>query len=234
MVKVMNASTQQRRRILKIVYDARRRGQPGAVERREFVSALGISPTDVQFHLDYLINKNLIQALPQSSNRQEYTFYVITVQGIDLVEDPSEFNNKFPSQVIVQNVLGDKLDITIGDNSTNVSVGKNITQILDIGSNTKTLDDVCALFIQDLTNTLAKDPERMASIIDLIHSLQGKLTETEIDLGEIQRIKRLMAEKEGRPATWTALIFSHKAVTNPIQEAVKRLIGYSDGSISDG
>lgn len=229
----MNAFTQERRRILKMLYDTRRRSQPGAVERREFVSSLDISARDVQFHIDYLVDKGLVQAMSPSGGKRIYTFYTITVKGIDLVEDPSEFNDKFPPQVVVQNVLGDKLNITIGDHNSNVSVGKNIKHTLEIGSSTKTLSDVCALFIQDLGNALAMEPDRMVYIVELVHRLERNLTEPEIDIGEVQRIKRFMAEQEGRPAAWTALLFSHEAVTHPIREAVKHLIGYPEGSISD-
>ena len=127
------------------------------------------------------------------------------------MEDPSEFNGRFPPQVVVQNVLGHHLEITIGDHASNVSAGKGTTQtthILQIGASTNSLEDMCTQFLQDLENAPGLELEQIAEAAEQIRRLVGILTKQDIDLGEIQRIKRFLAEREGRPAYRTALLYN--------------------------
>jgi len=220
------------RRILRILYNTRKRERPGAVERSELADSLGLSSEDVQFHIDYLVEKGLITVLASPAGQQTFQFVRITAKGVDLVTDPSEFNRWFPPQVIIQNILGDKLDIEIGDHASNVSVGKDIVHI-QIGADAHSLSDVCAWFVQDLGTALEPEPEKEAQIAKQISRLMRVLTGPDPDLGEIQRIKRFLAEREGSPAVRTAVLFSHDAVTRPILQAVERLIGHSEGNVYD-
>jgi len=223
---------QARRRILRTLYNARKRARPGTVERSELASSLALTAEDIQFHVDYLVEKELARILTSTVGQRTFQFVRITAKGIDLVEDPSEFNNQFPSPVIVQNILGDKLDIEIGDNASNISVGKDIVHV-QIGTDAHSLTDVCAQFIQDIGASPDLRPEQMTQVTEQVSRLEGVLAKQDPDLGEIQRIKQFLAEQEGRPAVRTALLFSHDAVTKPIHQAVKRLIGYQEGSIHD-
>jgi DNA-binding MarR family transcriptional regulator len=220
------------RRILRILYNARKRERLGAVERSELAHSIGLPVEDVQFHIDYLVEKELIKFLESPLGQKAFQFVRITAKGIDLIADPSEFNSQFPPQVIVQNILGDKLDIEIGDCASNVSVGKDIVHV-QIGADAHCLTDVCARFVQDFGDALDLHPAQMTQVEEQVARLEIVLAEQDPDLGEIQRIKQSLAEQEGRPAVRTAFLFSHDAVTQPIRRAIERLIGHPAGGTYD-
>lgn len=222
-----------RRLILQALYKERKREPQGAIERSELVRRLALTPQDVQFNVGYLAEKGLVRISKPTVGRRIFVFVHITADGIDLAEDPNEFNNRFPPQVIVQNVLGDKLDIVIGDHASNVSVGKGIVHVVQFGASTRTLTDVCWKFIQDIHTSATLNPEQIARITDQVHSLAEILAQEDPNLGEIQRIKRFLLEQEGRPAVRMSVLFSHDAVAQPIRRAVKRLIGYPEGSVEN-
>jgi DNA-binding MarR family transcriptional regulator len=222
-----------RRLILQALYKERKREPQGAIERSQLAQRLALTPQDAQFNVGYLAEKGLVRISKPTVDRRKFFFVHITAEGIDLIEDPNEFNNRFPPQVIVQNVLGDKLDIVIGDHASNVSVGKGILHVVQLGASTRTLTDICSKFIQEFDTALTLNPEQIALIADQVYSLADILAQEDPDLGEIQRIKRFLAKQEGRPAVRTSVLFSHDVVAQPIRRAVKRLIGYAEGGIDD-
>jgi DNA-binding MarR family transcriptional regulator len=222
-----------RRQILQTLYDKRRREPPGALEYSELARHLALTPQDVQFNVSYLAEKGLVEISKPTIGRRTFVFVQITASGMDIKEDANEFNRRFPPQVVVQNVLGDKLDIVIGDHASNVSVGKGIVPVVQLGASTRPLADVCSKFLEDIRTGLAFTPEQITRITDQVYNLANILAEEDPDLGKVQRIKRFLAEQEGRPAARTSVLFSHEAVARPIRQAVARLIGYPEGDRND-
>lgn len=222
-------NTQIRRRILKLLYDLHNRDPHGTIELDELAQRLELSTSLVRSNIKYLCDpsKKLarLRKMKIGSGRV-YSFVQITAAGIDLVDDPSEFNAKFPPQVTYQYVAGDNLEVTIGDNASEVTVGKDIVK-LQFGTS-HTLEDVFAKFTNSITSLSSfngVDKKGITAQLDSLHSLlrQGE----EMDLGEVQRIKQSLIEQEGSPPARTTALFSHPAVIGPIQKAVERLIGHS-------
>lgn len=224
---------QIRRRILQMLYEERRRQLPGALEYSELARHLALTSQEVRFNVSYLAEKELVESSKSTVGQRIFFFVQITAKGIDLVEDPNEFNNRFPPQVVVQNVLGDKLDIVIGDHASNVSVGKDIVHVVQFGASNQSLTAICAKFLEETRAKLALTPEQMESITTQVHNLTNILAQEEPDLGKVQQIKRFLAEQEGRPAVRTSVLFSHEAVAGPIRQAVARLIGHPEGDRED-
>ena len=78
----------------------------------------------------YLSQKGLVDLKRTfTGGNRVYSFVQITAASIDLLNDPNEFNAKFPSQVVYQHIAGDSLEVTIGDNASEVIVGKDITKL---------------------------------------------------------------------------------------------------------
>jgi len=220
-----------RRLILRELYDKRRHEPSAAIERSELAQHLGLTPQDARFHLGYLAEKGLVEISTTTVGQRVFALVHITAAGIDLTEDPNEFNNRFPPQIIIQNVLGDKLDIVIGDHASNVSVGKDVVHTVHFGADTRTLTGVCAKFAEDIRTSVKLGPKRIEWIEDQLSRLVDLLTHEDPDLGEIQRIKKYLAEQEGRPAVRTSVLFSHEVVARPIRRAVERLVGYHEGRV---
>jgi len=217
-----------RRRILKLLYEIHDRDPHGAIDLDELAQKLNLPPNRVRSNLMYLCDpdKKLLQLKRTSAgDGRIYHFAQITAAGIDLLDEPSEFNARFPPQVIYQYVAGDNFEVTIGDNASEVTVGKDIIK-LQFGKN-HSLEETCTRFVKSLekrSNVSAMDRE---AITAQLQKLQALLQSEELDLGEAQHIKRSLVEREGWPAAGTMALFSHPAVVEPIQRAVERLIGRS-------
>lgn len=217
---------QIRRRILQLLYEVHNRDSHGAIEQDEFAERLNLPANRVQSNLTYLYDKKLVQLRRTSTGgRRVYHFAQITASGIDLLDDPSEFNERFPPQVIYQYVAGDNLQVTIGDNASEVMVGKDIIK-LQFGAD-HSLEEVSARFVASFEGRSGLSEVDREEITVQLERLQELLRGEELDLGKVQRIKRSLIEQEGRPAAMTTALFSHPAVVRPIQEAVERLIGRS-------
>jgi len=217
---------QIRRRILQLLYEVHDRDPHGAIEQDELAQRLGLLPNRVQSNLAYLYDKKLVQLRRTSAGgRRVYYFAQITASGIDLLDDPSEFNERFPPQVIYQYVAGDNLQVTIGDNASEVIVGKDIIK-LQFGAD-HSLEEVSTRFVASFESRSDLSEVDREEITVQLERLQALLQSEELDLGEVQRIKRSLIEREGRPAAMTTALFSHPAVVKPIQQAVERLIGRS-------
>jgi hypothetical protein len=208
---------QIRRRILQLLYEVHNRDPHGAIEQDKLPQQLNLPTNRVQPNLAYLCEKKLVQLRRTTAGGcRVYHFAKITASGIDLLDDPSEFNARFPPQVIYQYVAGDSLQVTIGDNASEVTVGKDIIK-LQFGAD-HSFEEVSTRFIASFESR---------SGLSKVDRLQALLQSEELDLGKIQRIKRSLIEQEGRPAAMTTALFSHPAVIRPIREAVERLIGRS-------
>jgi hypothetical protein len=215
-----------RRRILQLLYEVHDRDPHGAIEQDELAQRLNLPSNRVQSNLVYLSDKKLARVRRTSAGGlRVYHFAQITASGIDLLDDPSEFNERFPPQVIYQYVAGDNLQVTIGDNASEVTVGKDIIK-LQFGAD-HSLKEVSTRFIASFEDRSDLSELGREEITLQLERLQELLQSEELDLGEVQCIKRSLIEQEGRPAVMTTALFSHPAVVKPIQQAVERLIGRS-------
>lgn len=219
---------QIRRRILQLLYEAHDCDPHGAVEQDELARKLNFPPNRVQSNLAYLSgpDKKLVQLRRTSAGGSRiYYFVQITSAGIDLLDDPNEFNTRFPPQVVYQYVAGDNLEVTIGDNASDVMVGKDIIK-LQFGAS-HSLEEVCTRFVTSLESHSDLSTVDRKEISTQLEKLWALLQSEELDLGEVQRIKRFLTEREGKPAVRTTALFSQPSVVEPIQRAVERLIGRS-------
>jgi DNA-binding MarR family transcriptional regulator len=227
----MDVNVRKRRLILKLLYDKKRSSIQGKILASDLAKQLDLKPIEVKFHVDYLQGKRFLDRQEQNIGGQRVDFLEITPAGYEIVEDPNEFNQRFPPQVIVQNILGDKMDITIGDNATNVSVGKDIVQTVQISSKDNNENGFFSKFTQELKRSPKLDDAQKENLQKLADQLLEELTQEDLDLGKVQLIKKFMQEVEGKPAVWTAIIFSHSIVTSRVHDALEDLIGHYEGRI---
>jgi hypothetical protein len=219
---------QIRRRILQLLYKIHDRDAHGAIEQDELAQKLDLPLHRVQSNLAYLSHpgKKLVELRRTSAGGSRiYHFAQITAAGIDLLDDPNEFNARFPPQVIYQYVGRDNLQVTIGDNVSEVTVGKDIFK-LQFGAS-HSLKEACTGFVTSLESHSSLSTVDIEEIIARIEKLQTLLQSEELDLGEVQRIKHFLAGREGKPVVRTTALFSQPSVVEPIQRAVERLIGRS-------
>ncbi len=223
---------QIRRRILEMLYEVHDRDPEGGIELSELAQCLRLPLDRVRSNLVYLCDpdKKLAQLKKTSvetsvGSGRIYHFVRITATGIDLLDDPNEFNSRFPPQVIYQYVAGDNLEVTIGDNASEVTVGKDIVK-LQFGAS-HSLGELCTRFVASLENDSHYSELDKREIAAWLERLQALLQSNQVDLGEIQRIKQFLTEREGRPAVVTTALFSHPAIVERVQQAVEQLIGRS-------
>lgn len=219
---------QIRRKILELLNETYNRDPHGAIEVDELAEKLNLPYNRVQSNLAYLCDpdKKLARLRRTSTGGSRiYHFAQITAAGVDLIDDPNEFNARFPPQVIYQYVAGDNLEVTIGDNASEVTVGKDIVK-LQFGTS-HGLEEVCARFATSLESRSNLSIADKGKITAQLEKLRVLLQSEELDLGEAQRIKQFLIEREGWPPARTMALFSHPAVVEPIQKAVERLIGCS-------
>ena len=222
------SNRQIRRNILRLLYATHNHDPHGVIELDELVQQLDLPSSRVRSNLRYLCDpkKELVEMRETSTaGGRIYHFVRITAAGIDLLDDPSEFNARFPSQVIYQYVAGDNLAVTIGDNNSEVTVGKDIVR-LQFGTS-HGLEDVCSRFIASLESRPDLNATEREEITVQLGKLQSLLRSPRVDLGEAQRIRQFLVDHERGPAARTAALFSHPAVVKPIQQTVERLIGRS-------
>lgn len=212
-----------RRKILRMLSQKLSSGPSKAVALEELARDLDIDLETVEKNVSYLSDpsKRFIQLEKVSMGRRTYTLAHITAAGIDLLEDPSEFNNRYPPQIIYQYIGGDNLAVSIGPYASEVTVGKDIVK-LQFGGNHK-LEEACELYIDSLESR--SKPDVKAEVCQLIRELKTLLKDENVNLGDVQRIKQILLEKERWPAASTATLFSHPAIAEPIMKAVRNLIG---------
>lgn len=217
---------QIRRRILQILYEAHNSSPHNAIEREELAKILGVPLNKIQNNLVYLSDpkKNLITLKKTSIEFRTFHFVQITATGIDLVDEPSEFNSSFPPQVIYQYVAGDKLEVQIGDNASDIIVGKDIYKI-QFGEN-HSLQDICDRYLTALKNDFDLTLEYEKGIESRLQKLQDTLQCDVPNLGKVQCIKQWLIDVEGKPATMTIALFSQKCVKEAVERAVQQLIGH--------
>jgi hypothetical protein len=217
-------NVQIRRQILQLLYDELRDNPPGGVELSEIANRLAQGQQAIQFNINYLAEKELIEISKTMIRPRTFLFIQITATGIDLVEDPNEFNNRFPPQV-VQNIIGDKFEVVVGDNASNVAVGKDIRQIASIAPDADGLAQICTAYLYELQDASGPDAPQLADVAAALERLERTLADDDPDLGEVQRIKRLLVEHEGAPALRTEKLFGSEVVVQRVRRAVARLIG---------
>jgi hypothetical protein len=220
-------NVQVRRRVLTLLY-ARHNADPhSAIEIDDLARQLNLPLNLVHGNVVYLSdpNKSLIQITRTDMGGRIYRFARITAAGIDLLDDPNEFNAKFPTQVTYQYVAGDNLEVTIGDNASEVVVGKDIVK-LQFGAG-HTLEELTTRFTETIKSRLGTHALQVDAVLAEMTRLITIVKSDSIDLGEVQRIKALLVQYEGSPAVATIALFSHPAIVEPIQRAVEQLIGHS-------
>jgi len=231
---------QIRRQMLQLLYDAHRRTTQRVIEEDELAKKLDLSANLASSNLLYLSESGLVQVQPTSAGGSRIYHYVrITSKGINLVDDPNEFNERFPPIFIIHNeqIAGDKIQATIGDHARNIIVGKEIdaTQIdhsvsaavyapmkTDQGDGLKEAIDRFVALLDD--NQAMDQPDREAIIFQL-ERLQETLSSNEIDLGTIQHIKHFLRQQNSALLDGTRSLFSHPAIVALVKRAVAELIG---------
>jgi hypothetical protein len=109
-----------RREILKVCYSEWQNNPHGYVNRNELLKFIPVSEVELERNLDYLTKTGFIDG---SLTTGGYLSVRISPQGIDVFEDPTEFEKRFALRVEQQtyNIGGDMIVTQLtGDNNQNV------------------------------------------------------------------------------------------------------------------
>lgn len=122
---------QIRREILNLLYRNFRTGKP-YTEGIKIVNSIATEPRDIFANLHYLEDKELVNVIWRPGS---FPVAKINASGIDLLEDESEFNRKFPSSITydssikIGNVGGDVSGVGISGSGNIVGKGIIVSQI---------------------------------------------------------------------------------------------------------
>jgi hypothetical protein len=89
-------NVQIRRKILKLLYDAKIGNVSGALAPEELMREIGLPMYDIQINLSALAKKGYVELSETVIGIRIYKFAKMTIEGIDLFEDISAFNRQFP------------------------------------------------------------------------------------------------------------------------------------------
>lgn len=115
-----------RRQILQTIYEKWKDNPHDITFTTDLLKATGVADNAVQRNLDYLDQKGYLNIVGHTT--AGFTGAKITDKGVDLFQDPEEFNQKFPLTVQQNNynVSGNNGDTIIGDSNT---INSNLTQV---------------------------------------------------------------------------------------------------------
>lgn len=98
------------------------------IENQRLAKRLQLSDTQITSNLEYLSGKGYVELTYVPRGKRVFRFVQITVDGIDLVEHPEKFEATFPKQEVHHHYHGDYYNVKVGDNNTNVVIGKGVYQ----------------------------------------------------------------------------------------------------------
>ena len=149
---LISEQIQLRRNLLDFLYQNFKRSQV-YVEGEDIIRTIKADKSDIYANLRYLEDKNLVQIIWRTGG---FPVAKITSAGIDLIEDESEFNRKFPvsfnydASVHIGNVAGDA--IGIGVTGSENAIGKNISiNKQQLNSMHKEYSDSLKAFMEQIT-----------------------------------------------------------------------------------
>lgn len=117
-----------RREILTIAYDHWQNDPHGYTTAEQFVNAIPADANEVERNFDYLVKKHYLEGtLPSGGG---YHMIKITPTGIDLYENPTQFNREFALKIEqhTTNIGGDYIAPTIIGDSNTVNIKSQITE----------------------------------------------------------------------------------------------------------
>jgi len=178
---------QIRRDILKLLYQNFRNGKP-YTEGANIVNSIAYSQTDIYASLHYLEDKGLVNVIWRPGG---FPVAKINASGIDLLEDESEFNRKFPvsitydSSINISDVKGSLTGIGVsGSNNiikSNTRISDSFNQINELLSKlpqeySNALRDFAQNIQQETTKNNTSEEKRKEvqnSLTDLIKETEG-------------------------------------------------------------
>lgn len=180
---------QIRRDILKLLYQNFRIGKP-YIEGANIVNSIAFGQPDIYANLHYLEDKGLVNVIWRTGG---FPVAKINASGIDLLEDESEFNRKFPQSITF-------------DSSINISgVEGPVTGIGVSGSNNQITSNTQILNSFNRINELASKlpPEYSKAFKEFAQNIQQQTIKNNTPLQKTQAIENSLAdlvkETEGLP-----------------------------------
>ena|SRR4030042_4303615 len=118
----MSQPIEIRRNVIKFLYEFFKEKPFNYMKIGELCSKLGVEEKDLQWNLEYLAqNGYIVGSMHKVLGSAHYIEKVkISSSGIDLIEDPSEFNRTFPDIQI--NVMIEKILINLQQEIENSSI----------------------------------------------------------------------------------------------------------------
>jgi hypothetical protein len=113
-----------RRRIIEELYNSNEE-KPGLMTPHgRLIDEIGIENNELDRNINYLHEKRFIDLLRAG----KYYAAKITPKGIDLIENPEEFNTLFPQVNITQNIVQDSSHVVIGSNNS-ININESFNEI---------------------------------------------------------------------------------------------------------
>lgn len=117
-----------RREILTIAYDNWQNDPHGHITGEQFINAIPADPNEIERNFDYLVKKHYLEGtLPSGGG---YHLIKISPSGIDLYENPTQFNREFALKIEqhTTNIGGDYIAPTIIGDNNSVNIKSQITE----------------------------------------------------------------------------------------------------------
>lgn len=199
-------NNETRRKILKILYEKYQQHPYGSVSHKELIRHLGISKNELYSNIVYLDEKGYARLV----NTIGSLFFSarITIKGIDLIEDESEFNVKFPVRQNVTHIEGDMIGVVSqGDNAqissqVSIQIGENFNNIL-----------------QKIDSNTDFDAETKESLKSKVQEIKAEIQKTEPDGSKIKSAFDFLKQK----AKWVYdEIVMNPVIASTLAEIAKR------------
>lgn len=190
-----DSAAEIRRAILGILYEASRNSAHRLVRFDALASQLQLPSDQVQFHLRYLTDKHWIEPTRRTLGVQIILYYHITTDGIDLVESPSEFNQRLPViHSVSYHIHGDLITAggdVIKSQGDVIQAQGDVTKVGDI---TDSAGIAVGTAAQSTASEHAHAPNAMGSIFVTMHQMLAAKPDSPSKQTALHALQKLQAE----------------------------------------
>ncbi|MBE7551342.1 MAG: hypothetical protein HS126_09750 [Anaerolineales bacterium] len=194
------------KKILSILKDALRWGGSGRVPRGQLIQLCRGQSIDGE--IETLIKLEYVRESIDRFAGRSYSYLEITRRGLEFLEGHLQFQ-----QFII---FGDHYSVSMGDNNSNIVIGRDNTQIeVQFGHNTDVKDAIAS--IRDLAQIKSLPDDQLNKVLSLLDSLQYELNQKAINFDSIEGIKSDLLQWGGEIGAAVAVLFSIPALNDLIK-----------------
>lgn len=160
--------------------------------------------------IETLIKLEYIRETTEKFVGRPFSYLEITGKGLEFLEGGLQLQ-----QIIV---YGDHYTVSMGDNNSNVVIGRDNTQIdVQFGLNTN-LEDAVASVKRLAQSKLSSEPE-LDEVLHLLDNLQYELSREAVDSEAVEDIRQKLFQQGGEIGATISVLFNTPIVKQAIGEA---------------